>query len=111
MIRTVKGRRVHTFECLAKSCLAKGADPRLVNRYLDTGDVSSTSNLRKHARICFGEKALAAADDTNDVVHTRAVVTAALAEQAPLTTMFERMSKGKGKVTYSHTQHTKTEVK
>ncbi|KAF5309387.1 hypothetical protein D9619_012291 [Psilocybe cf. subviscida] len=111
MIRTVKGRRAHTFECLAKSCLAKGADPRYVNRYLDTGDVSSTSNLRKHARICFGEQALTAADDTNDIAHAREVVKAALAEQAPLTAMFERMSKGKGKVTYSHTQHTKTEVK
>lgn len=52
-----------------------------------------------------------AADDTNDVTHAREVVKAALAEQAPLTAMFERMSQGKGKVTYSHTQHTKTEVK
>lgn len=111
MIRTIKGRRVHTFECLAKCCLAKGTDPRFVNCYLDTGDITSTSNLRKHARICFGESALEAADKTGNMAHSREVVNAAISQQAPLTAMFERMSNGKGKVTYSHTQHTKTEVK
>ena len=40
---------------------------RMVCRYLDTGDAKSASNLCKHAKICWGEEVVAAADDTRDV--------------------------------------------
>ena len=61
----VKGRRVHVFECYAKHCKGKG-NGRFVRRYLDTTDAKSTSNLRKHAKICFGDEEVASADKTRD---------------------------------------------
>jgi hypothetical protein len=61
MIEYIKDRRVHVFECNAKSCKGKG-NGRMVRRYLDTSDAKSTSNLRKHAKICWGEEVVASAD-------------------------------------------------
>ena len=46
-------------------CMGKG-NGRMVRRYLDTGDAKSTSNLRKHAKICWGEEAVTVADKTRD---------------------------------------------
>src|ERR1700722_4132640 len=65
-IEYIKDRHVHVFECAAARCMGKG-NGRMVRRYLDTGDCKSTSNLRKHAKICWGEEAVAAADNTKDV--------------------------------------------
>jgi hypothetical protein len=42
---------VHIFECAVTRCKGKG-NGRMVCRYLDTGNAKSTSNLRKHAKIC-----------------------------------------------------------
>ncbi|KAH9034911.1 hypothetical protein EDB85DRAFT_2144118 [Lactarius pseudohatsudake] len=53
-------RRVHVFECNAKQCKGQGSNRRLVRRYLDTADGKSTSNLRRHAKLCWGEEAIAA---------------------------------------------------
>jgi len=53
-IEYIKGHRVYVFECSTKHCRGKG-NGRLVHRYLDTSDAKSTSNLRKHAKICWGE--------------------------------------------------------
>lgn len=111
IIQYIKGQRVHTFECLAKNCRGKGRDPRCVNRFTDTGDVSSTSNLRKHAKLCWGDDVIAAADTTCDVKLARDVVKSSLLRDTPLTAVFERIGKEKGAVTYSHRQHTKTEAK
>ncbi|CAA7270538.1 unnamed protein product [Cyclocybe aegerita] len=54
--------RIHVFECAAKHCC--GRNGRHVRRYLDTGDAKSMSNLCKHAKICWGDEAVAAADKT-----------------------------------------------
>jgi hypothetical protein len=43
----------------------------MVRRYLDTTDAKSTSNLHKHAKICWGEDIVAAADETRDVLVAR----------------------------------------
>ena len=51
LIEYIKGRCVHVFECSAKHCKGKG-NGHMVHRYLDTSDAKSTSNLRKHARVC-----------------------------------------------------------
>jgi hypothetical protein len=101
----VEGRKVHVFECAASHCKCK---TRFVRRYIDTGDISSTSNLRRHAIRCWGDEAVAAADKTsNDKVAREA-----LSNKEPnrsITAAFERV--GKGKVTYAHHQHTKTEAR
>jgi hypothetical protein len=104
-----KGRRSHVFSCIAKACKGKGKSPRHVNRYFDKADASSTSNLRKHAKICWGEEVLKAADETKNVALARGIV-AQSGGDPTITAMFER-AKGKGAVSYSHKQHTKTETK
>ena len=73
----------------------------MVRRYLDTGDAKSTSNLRKHARICWGVERVAAAD------YGAAFDLLKLHKDGSITEAFER--KGKGKVTYSHRQDTTTQ--
>jgi len=65
LIEYIKDRRVHVFECNAKHCKGKG-NGWMVRRYLDTSDAKSTSNLCKHAKICWGEDEVAAADQTQD---------------------------------------------
>lgn len=63
--------------------------------------------MRKHARICWGEETVAAADRTKDVEIARDVLGKKGLKDGSLTAAFER--KGKGKVTFSHRQHTRTE--
>jgi hypothetical protein len=109
-IEYVNGRRTHVFSCLAKTCRGKGKSPRRVNRFFDKGDASSTSNLRKHAKICWGDDVVKSADETKDVTLARGIIGKSGMGNATITTMFER-AKNKGVVTYSHTQHTKTETK
>ena len=55
-------RCIHVFECNAKFCKGKGFNQRHIWRYLDTADGTLTSNLCHHAKIYWGEKAVAAAD-------------------------------------------------
>lgn len=82
---------------------------RVVRRYLDTGDAKSTSNLRKHAKICWGEEALAAADNTRSVQAAREVLGKMKSGSSSITQAFERAAKGT--VTYSHRQHTTSEAR
>ena len=65
-IKYIKGHRVHVFKCTAPNCKGK-ANGQNVHCYLDTSDAKSTSNLQKHAKVCWGEDAVAAADGTKDV--------------------------------------------
>ncbi|KAF8150995.1 hypothetical protein B0H34DRAFT_825183 [Crassisporium funariophilum] len=59
----IDNRRVHVFECSATCCMG-GC---MVRCYLDTGDTKSTSNLRKHAKICWEEDIVGDANKTKDV--------------------------------------------
>jgi hypothetical protein len=104
----IKDRRVHEFECAATRCMGKG-NGRVVRRYLDTGDTKSTSNLRKHAKICWGEDAVAAADNTRSVQAAREVLGKMKSGNSSITDAFEQAAKGT--VTYSHHQHTTTEAR
>ena len=70
--------------------------------YLDTSDAKSTGNLRKHAKICWGVETVAAADETRNVNDAREALKKV--KDGSITEAFERV--GKGKVTYSHRQHT-----
>jgi hypothetical protein len=107
----IDGRRVHVFECNAKPCKGKGRDPRCVNRYLDKKDAKSTGNLRKHARICWGEETVQACDDTKDVLAARVALRQHNRRDGTVLAAFERVGNLKKKPTYSNRQHTKTEVK
>ena len=106
----VDGRRVHEFRCSASNCKGRGKNSRIVRRYLDTSDRNSTGNLRKHARQCWGDEILLGADTCGDIDSTReALAKAKKLKDGSITTAFER--KGKGKVTFSHRQHDKTQTR
>ncbi len=99
-----EGRKAHVFECAASHCRCK---TKYVRRFLDTKDAKSTSNLRRHAKLCWGDDTVAAADDTRDVKSAREALSKRKDLNGSITAAFERA--GKGKVTYSHRQHTKKE--
>jgi hypothetical protein len=109
IIEYVDNRRVHVFECGALCCNGKGRGARHIRRYLDTGDAKSTSNLRRHAKICWGQEVVDAASETKDVHAARDALASAKAKSrdGSIAVMFERV--GKNRVTYSHRQHTKAE--
>jgi hypothetical protein len=60
-------------------------------------------------KTCWGAEVVEAADRTKDVTEARNSVVNPLLKDGSITGIFERV--GKGKVTYSHRQHTKTETK
>jgi hypothetical protein len=101
----VNNRCIHVFECAAGKCQGKGGQD--VRRYLDTDDAKSTSSLRRHAKNCWGDEVVEAADGTKDLESARVVLTKTKLRDGSITAEFERI--GKAKVTYSHRQHTSTE--
>jgi hypothetical protein len=107
-IAYINDRHVHVFECAASRCMGKG-NGRLVRRYLDTGDAKSTSNLRKHAKICWGDEAVASADMTRNIRAAREAIGKMKTKDSSITEAFQRAAKGN--VTYSHRQHTTTEAR
>jgi stalled ribosome alternative rescue factor ArfA len=102
-IEYVDGRRSHVFKCMGKGCKQR------VRRYLDKGDAKSTSNMAKHVKSCWGPEAYEAAQDAKSAAAAREGVIRNLLRSGTITSSFER--KSKGKVSYSHRQHTKTETK
>ena len=102
-----EGRRLYVFECAAGRCKAR--NDRDVRRFLDKSDARSTGNLRKHAKNCWWEEAVAAADSTRSIDAAREVLAKTKLRDGSITAEFARI--GKTKVTYSHRQHTKTEAR
>ncbi|KAL6307931.1 hypothetical protein BKA93DRAFT_714467, partial [Sparassis latifolia] len=90
----------YIFHCMNRGCKMK------IAWWMDKGDKSSMGNLRKHIRKCWGEEALATADMMKTADDARPAVEK-FAQSGSITASFER--KGKGKITYSVRQHTRTE--
>ncbi|KAG6913256.1 hypothetical protein DXG01_008365 [Tephrocybe rancida] len=98
------GNRGHQFTCAAKGCRYKA------NRFLNTKDRSSTSNLIKHVKSCWGQEAWDGAVTCGDADTVRK----ALSDKGNLKSgsifkIFQR--KGKAQVTFSHRQHTRSETR
>jgi hypothetical protein len=102
-----KERQCHVFECAVENCKAQTG--RDVRRFLDTSDAKSTRNMRKHAKVCWGAETVTAADATKCLASVREVLAKAKLKDGSITAEFVRI--GKGKVTYSHRQHTKMEAR
>ena len=79
-----------------------------IHCFLDKGDAGSTGNLRKHAVSCWGETAVTAVASLPNIKEARKSVID-FKNTGSITAAFEK--KGRGKLTYSHRQHTKTETK
>ncbi len=92
-----QGRRYHEFKCLGKNCKLK----KPIRRFLDKGDAQSTGNLRKHAKKCWGEEAVARADEAEHAEEVRRTIVAGILRDGTITAHFARK---KGVVTYSHRQ-------
>lgn len=101
------GRRHHVFECCAGRC--KGKNGRDVRRFLDKGDSNSTSNLIRHAKICWGAETVEAATATRDIDAAREVLSKAKLKDGSIVAEFQRI--GKDKITYSHRQHSTMEAR
>lgn len=96
-----EGRPYLSFRCSARSCKKE------VRRYLDKKD-GSTKNLLDHAKACWGEDVIEEVMSAANVGVARKHITEPYRKNGKITGSFERK---KGKETYSHTQHTKTETK
>ncbi|TFK81780.1 hypothetical protein K466DRAFT_501565, partial [Polyporus arcularius HHB13444] len=101
-IEYVDGRRTHAFKCMARGCKVR------VRRYLDSKDRSSTGNLRRHAKSCWGEEAVDAACEAVNLAEARENIVGSILLSGNITASFARK---KGKITYSHRQHTKAETR
>src|SRR6266478_7307544 len=89
IVKCISGCRVHGFQCLAKHCRVKNG--REVRHYLNTSDRKSTGNLRKHAKLCWGEDEVEAADQTKDVVAARGAINISKLKDGSLMAAFERV--------------------
>jgi hypothetical protein len=106
-IEYFNSRRAHVFECAAGRCKARNGKD--VRRFLDKGDRKSTSNLRKHAKICWGEDTVEAADRTRDIDGAREILNKTELRDGSIKMEFDRI--GKGKVKFSTRQHTSKETR
>lgn len=98
-----KGRRAHVFACLAKGC------KYMCRRFLDTGDSSSTGNLRRHVHKCWGAATVREADEAAaSVSEMREKIIGGQKKNSAITYSFARR---KGKVSYSHRTHTAAETR
>ncbi|KAK2463721.1 hypothetical protein APHAL10511_004472 [Amanita phalloides] len=93
----------HVFKCWHKQCKVT------VCRFLDKKDTRSTSNMHKHVKACWGDKALVAADSAANADDVRTFIVGGILKNGSITDSFER--KGKGKRTYSIRALTCAEVK
>ena len=108
-IAYVDGRKCHEFTCNAKNCKAKGNNPRIVRRYLDTKDRASTKTLRAHAIKCWGQEIVDKSEDAKNITSAREALKGVELRDGSITAVFQRT--GKGKVTYSHRTHTAKETR
>jgi len=67
------------------------------------------SNLRKHAKRCWGEEVIKVADKACNANEVRNTTIKGFLDPKTVKAAFQR--KGKGKVQYMHRQHTTTEAR
>jgi hypothetical protein len=108
-ITYIDGRKCHEFTCNAKNCRGKGKKPRIVRRFLDTKDKASTKTLRVHAINCWGQENVDGSENAADIKSARDALKGAELRDGSITAIFERT--GKGKMTYSHRNHTAEETR
>ena len=76
-----------------------------VRRYLDKGNMNSTSNMCKHAKRCWGTKVIVSANNANNANDVCDTMIKGILDPQLITAAFKQQ--GKDKVMFSHRQHTK----
>ena len=82
--------------------------PNRPQQYLDTRDKSSTGNLIKHVKQCWGDEVWKTASQCKDACEADAAVIQLFTKSRNITANFQRT--GKRTISYMH-QHTRTETK
>ena len=85
-ITYIDERRCHEFKCAAGGC------KYIIRRYLDTKDKSSTGNMVKHAKKCWGDEWVAASQCQN-AAEARLRVTKPTASSGSITASFSQKGK------------------
>ncbi|KAF9038032.1 hypothetical protein BJ165DRAFT_1416792 [Panaeolus papilionaceus] len=96
-------RRYHEFQCYVKGCDKK------IQRYLDTKDATSSGNMRKHAKKCWGDEAVNTAGAARNVKAAREVLLKTKRKDGSLAAAF--LAQGDTLLTYSHCQHTSQQTR
>ena len=60
---------------------------------MDKGDAKSTSNMRKHAKKCWGDEVVASADKAKNTHEVRATTIKGALDPQLITAAFERKGK------------------
>jgi len=94
------GHHMHIFRCAAWGCKHK------VQCYIEK---TSTSNMIKHAKSCWGDDAWCAAQECNSNDEMLANVVKPLNSNGSIKAIFQQ--KGKANITFLHRQHTRAETK
>jgi hypothetical protein len=105
-IEYVHKQKSHVFKCSTSQCHYQ---TRFVHWYLDKSDVKSTSNLHCHAKACWGNEVVVAADTTQDVNAAQDALANHKEIDGSIKAIFQHI--GKGGATYSHRQFTRTEAR
>ena len=100
-IKIVNGCWSHEFQCSAKHCKGKSPKPCIVCCFLDMADKGSTSNMHKHAKICWCNSIIKELNEKKDRL-TLDNIWRGLAAT--------KMVNGKGKVKLMNRQHTYKEA-
>ncbi|KJA19983.1 hypothetical protein HYPSUDRAFT_143043 [Hypholoma sublateritium FD-334 SS-4] len=95
------GHRYHEFKCFKKSC------SKSVRRFLDKSDATSTGNLHRHTKACWGADIVHLAMNAGNVENARNVLSKS--KDGSIAEAFRKA--GKEQVTYSHRQHMKMETR
>ncbi len=103
------GCKCHVFCCMAQSNMTQCG--HCITHYLDTKDAQSMSNLRKHAWKCWGEDIIKEADELGNVGAAWSLLKTPEVDKwnGLITAHFKQQ--GKGRVMYSHCQHTKVKLR
>ena len=101
-IRYKDDRRQHSFKCSNRGCKVR------VNRFLDTKDAASTSNLRRHVLDCWGPELLKTAQEMSDRAEVREKIVKSVLTTGTITAHFERKQ---GAVTYRNRPFTRAETR
>lgn len=99
-IQYVNHRRCQVFKCLGKHC------KHAVRRFLDKADKTSTGNMYKHVKSCWGPEVLSSIGRVSTLEGARQAITR-YQSNGTIKSAFNV----KGKVAYSNRQPTKAETR
>ncbi len=100
----IDNRKAILFQCAARGC------GKTLQRFHDTHDRSSSGNLHKHTRLCWGEEAVGQAKAIGDATRVRSCIVQGLQKNSDITEYF-RLEKAAKKPLYLHQQMSRAQTR